>query len=50
MLPLGASISLSAVAANIADTVVDVLRRIEAGQISKIPDISPLSAIQVVIN
>jgi ABC-type uncharacterized transport system substrate-binding protein len=50
MLPLGASISLSAVAANIADTVVDVLRRIEAGQISRIPDISPLSAIQVVIN
>lgn len=47
MMPLGANISLSAVAANIAETVVDVLRRIEAGQISRIPDISPLSAIQV---
>ena len=48
LLPLGASISISSVAADVAATIVTVLRRIEAGQIESIPEITPLNAIQVV--
>ena len=48
LLPLGASISISSVAADVATTIVTVLRRIEAGQIESIPEITPLNAIQVV--
>lgn len=48
LLTLGARLSISAVPADIAATVIDVLRRIEAGQLAAIPAISPLSAAQVV--
>ncbi|HNP37459.1 MAG TPA: ABC transporter substrate binding protein [Woeseiaceae bacterium] len=50
LLSLGADISLSAVATNIAATIVEVLRRIQAGKLQDIPEITPLSAIQVVVN
>jgi ABC-type uncharacterized transport system substrate-binding protein len=48
LLALGARLSVSAVPADIAATVVDVLRRIEAGQLAAVPSISPLSSAQVV--
>jgi ABC-type uncharacterized transport system substrate-binding protein len=48
LLALGARLSVSAVPADIAATVVDVLRRIEAGQLAAVPSISPLSSAEVV--
>lgn len=48
LLTLGATISISSVPADIASTVIDVIRRIEAGQLPALPDITPLNAIQVV--
>lgn len=48
LLTLGATISISSVPADIASTVIEVIRRIEAGQLPGLPDITPLSAIQVV--
>jgi len=47
LLTLGAGISISTVAADIADTIVNVIRRIEAGQLDDLPDLTPLNAIQV---
>jgi putative tryptophan/tyrosine transport system substrate-binding protein len=49
LLALGARLSVSAVPADIAATVIDVLRRIAAGQLAALPAISPLSSAQVVI-
>lgn len=48
LLPLGASISVSPVPEDIAMTVIGVLRRIEAGQLTELPDLTPLSAARVV--
>jgi putative tryptophan/tyrosine transport system substrate-binding protein len=48
LLALGARLSVSAVPADIAATVIEVLRRIEAGQLAALPPISPLSSAQVV--
>ncbi len=48
MLTLGASISVSAVPADIAATVIRLLRRIEAGQLAELPELTPLSAARVV--
>ena len=48
LLSAGATISLSAVPADIAATIVGLLRRIEAGDLPELPDITPLSAVQVV--
>lgn len=48
MLAMGASVSISSVAADIAETITKVVRQIEAGEIGKVPAISPLSEIRVV--
>jgi ABC-type uncharacterized transport system substrate-binding protein len=48
LLALGARLSVSAVPADIAATVVLVLGRIEAGQLATVPSISPLTSAQVV--
>lgn len=48
LLTLGATISISSVPDDIASTVIDVIRRIEAGQLAQLPAITPLNAIQVV--
>ncbi len=50
LLSLGAGISISTVAADIADTIVNVIRRIEAGQLDDLPELTPLSAIQVSVH
>ena len=50
MLSMGAAISVSSVAADIASTIVDVLRRIEAGRIDDIPPLTGLSEVRVVTN
>jgi ABC-type uncharacterized transport system substrate-binding protein len=50
MLQAGASISVSSVASDIAATIAKVIRQIEAGDISKVPPISPLSEIRVTTN
>ena len=47
MLAMGATISLSTVAADIADTIVKVLRDIQLGDLSNVPAITPLSEIRV---
>ncbi len=48
LLSLGASISVSSVPEDIATTVIGVLRRIEAGQLAELPELTPLSAARVV--
>ena len=48
MLALGASVSISSVAADIAETIEQIVRRIEAGKIDTVPAISPLGEIRVV--
>jgi hypothetical protein len=48
MLAIGASVSISSVAADIAETITQIVRRIEAGQIDTVPAISPLREIHVV--
>ncbi len=50
MLAMGAAISISTVAADIAETIVSVVRRIQAGEIDKVPPITRLSEIQVKTN
>jgi ABC-type uncharacterized transport system substrate-binding protein len=50
MLKMGAAISVSSVAADIASTIVDVLRRIEAGRIDDVPPLTGLSEVRVVTN
>ena len=47
LLSMGASISVSSVASNIAETIENVIRQIESGNIADIPPITPLSEIQV---
>ena len=50
MLAMGAAISISTVASDIAETIVAVLRQIHAGNIDRIPPITRLSEIRVQIN
>ncbi|MDH3532538.1 MAG: hypothetical protein OEO82_06375 [Gammaproteobacteria bacterium] len=50
MLTMGAAISMTTVAADIAETMVNVIRRIQAGQLSDVPPISRLSEIHVETN
>jgi ABC-type uncharacterized transport system substrate-binding protein len=47
LLALGASISIAPVPADIAATVIDLVRRIEGGQLGELPAITPLHAVQV---
>lgn len=50
MLQMGAAISMSTVAADIAATIAAVVRRIQAGDIDKVPAISALSEVRVAVN
>ncbi len=50
MLNMGAAVSMSAVAADIAATIARVLQRIQAGEIDKVPPMTPLSEVRVEIN
>lgn len=50
LLSLGAAISVSTVASDIASTIVDIIRMIEAGRIADVPSVSPLSETRVVVN
>ena len=50
MLPMGAAISISSVASDIAATIIDVLHKINAGRIDEIPPLSGLSEVRVVTN
>jgi ABC-type uncharacterized transport system substrate-binding protein len=50
MLQLGAAISVSTVAADIAATILQVLERIRAGEIDAIPPLTQLSEVRVVTN
>jgi len=49
MLQMGGSVSVSSVAADIAETIAKIVRQIQAGKMSQIPPISPLSEIRVLI-
>jgi len=48
MLAMGADVSISSVASDIADTITTVVRQIEAGELEKLPAMTPLSEIRVV--
>jgi ABC-type uncharacterized transport system substrate-binding protein len=50
MLPLGAAISVSTVASDIAATIVRVLERIRAGEIGDVPPVTQLSEVRIVTN
>ena len=50
MLKMGAAISISTVASDIADTIVKVIRRIQAGDLQKVPPLTALSEIRVQTN
>ena len=50
MLSMGAAISVSSVASDIAATIIDVLRKINAGNINNVPPLSDLSEVRVVTN
>ena len=50
MLQIGAAISMTTVAADIAATIAKVLHRIQAGEIDQVPPISELSEVRVTTN
>ena len=50
MLSMGAAISVSSVASDIAATIIDVLGKINAGHIDDVPPLSNLSEVRVVTN
>jgi ABC-type uncharacterized transport system substrate-binding protein len=50
MLQLGAMVSMSTVAADIATTIADIVRQIQAGDLAGVPPITQLSEIRVVTN
>lgn len=50
MLQLGAMVSMSTVASDIASTIVEIVRRIQAGGLARVPPITQLSEIRVVTN
>ena len=50
MLQMGAAISISTVAADIATTIAKVIRRIQAGEIDDVPPITELSEVRVATN
>lgn len=50
MLRIGASVSVSSVASDIAKTITDIIRQIDAGDIAQVPPISRLSEIRVTTN
>ena len=50
MLSMGATISFSTVAADIAATIVNIIRQIQSGELDQIPSITQLSEIRVETN
>ena len=48
MLDMGATLSISTQAEDIADTIARVIRTIQSAGLASVPDISPLSAVRVV--
>jgi len=50
MLQIGAAISISTVVADIAETIANVLLRIQAGEIDQVPPITELSEVRVTTN
>ena len=50
MLPMGAAISISSVASDIAATIIEVLHRINADELENVPAMSELSEVRVVTN
>lgn len=50
MLKMGATISMSTVASDIAETIVQIIRQIQAGNLERVPPISQLSEIRVETN
>lgn len=47
LLEMGGAISMTAVASDIAATIVDLLREIESGRINSVPPMNPLSELRV---
>lgn len=50
MLAMGADVSISTVASDIAEVITKIVRQIQVGDIEKVPAISPLREIRVVSN
>ena len=47
MLSIGASLSVTTVASDIADKIMTIIRRIEHGELARVPPITQLSEIRV---
>ena len=50
MLQIGGAISMSTVASDIAATIIDVIRQIQAGNLDRVPPVSALTEIRVATN
>lgn len=50
LLAMGATLSSTTLESDIADTVIQVLREIAAGNINNVPSVSPLSAVRITTN
>ncbi len=50
MLSLGAVVSMTSLASDIAKTIVEVVREIQAGNIARIPPITQLSELRITTN
>lgn len=50
MLSLGAVVSMTSIASDIAETIVEVVREIQAGNIARIPPITQLSELRITTN
>ncbi|MDH3430782.1 MAG: hypothetical protein OEM60_01750 [Gammaproteobacteria bacterium] len=50
MLKMGAAISMSTMASDIAAAIVKVLRKLQAGELEQVPPLTPLEEIRVAIN
>lgn len=50
MLKLGAAVSMSTIASDIAESIVKVIRQIQAGRLDQVPSLTPLSEIRIATN
>ncbi|NNC76434.1 MAG: hypothetical protein HKN77_00645 [Woeseiaceae bacterium] len=50
MLPMGAGISFTASASNVAEQIVAAVRRVQAGEFDELPEITPLTDLNIATN
>ena len=50
MLPMGAAISFTTSPSNVAERIVEVMRKIQSGSLDAVPDITPLTDMNIATN